>query len=113
MSDADIDIKQNDLRPDVEPVYLEKNSSAVDLSNATEIEFHLNDRPRKEGNILSKPASIVDAKNGEVKYEWEEGDTDLDRGKYYWEFEIHWDDGDPETFPTDGFRTLMVHEEGD
>lgn len=108
---ADFVIKRNDLRKDLERT-LTIDGSAVDLSSADSIEFHLNKQPNSSSNILNKNATISDAANGVVKYEWADGDTDLEPRTYFYEFQVNWDNGDPQTFPNDGFKTLKIVEEG-
>ncbi len=92
---ADAEIVQNDLRPDLDDVYLKRDGSVVDLSNANDIEFHLSTKPEEGNIVLNEAGTIVDAVNGEVKYEWTDGDTDLDPRTYFWEIQVNWSNGDP------------------
>lgn len=108
---ADFVIKQNDLRKDLERQLI-VDGAIVDLSTAESVEFHLNSQPETDSNIINKNANIKDAVNGMVEYEWEEGDTDNPPGTYYFEFQVNWSNGDPQTFPNEGFRTLKIAEEG-
>jgi len=93
---ADFTIKQNDNRPDLE-VQLKSGGSVIDLSTASSVTFHLDE--------ISAAATITDAVNGIVKYEWAAGDTDLPipfnvpAKTYLAEFEVEWNNGDIQTFP--------------
>ena len=108
---ANFIIKRNDLRKDLERT-LVIDDSVVDLSSADTVEFHLNERPKSDTNILNENANIKDAANGVVEYQWADGDTDLEPRTYFYEFQVNWDNGDPQTFPNTGFKTLKIVEEG-
>ena len=107
---ADFVIKQGDTRKDLERI-LAIDGSAVDLSDATSVEFHLCNKARKGFVKFNKDATIVDATSGQVKYEWADGDTE-DAGTFFYEFQVNWSNGDTQTFPNDGFKSLKIHEEG-
>ena len=108
---ADFVIKRNDLRKDLERK-LVVEGSAVDLSSANTVEFHLNEQPKSDTNILNKDANMKDAINGVVEYQWEDSDTSLKPGTYFYEFQVNWDNGDPQTFPNDDFKVLKIATEG-
>lgn len=104
-------IKQGDLRPPYK-AQLKTNGASVDLSGATRVDFHMCSKPDKEYNVLDKEASFIGKSEGTVQYEWESGDTDVESGTYHVEFKITWGDGDPETWPSEGFREIKITEAG-
>ena len=108
---ADFTIKQSDLREDLER-QLTSGGSVVDLSSAASVEFHLCSKPERDNLVFNKDAKVTDAANGEVEYRWDESDTDREAGTYYFEFQVNWDNGDPQTFPNDGFKVIKITAEG-
>lgn len=105
---TDLNIKQGDTEPILEAT-LQRNGSAYDLtqvSNPT-VTFRMgstNDPP-----IVENTATIVDAANGEVQYEWTSGDTDT-AGVFKSEFVVVGDSIET-TFPSDGYFVIYIQEE--
>lgn len=80
----------------------------VDLTNAS-VQFKLSDE--KGGTaIIDSGATIKDASNGVVAYQWQSGETDR-TGAYYIEWEVTYGDGGVETFPRDGFDVIHFYPE--
>ena len=102
---ADFTIKQNDTRRAIQTT-LKYQDSAVDLSAAgTSVKFLMKNI---KGNLkVDAAATKVDASNGVVKYEWSEGDTDT-AGSFRGEFEVTWDNGEIETFPSDSYIDIFI-----
>jgi len=61
---------------------------------------------------VSDSAIIANASEGEVKYEWADGDTDQ-TGKFEAEFEVTYSDGSVETFPNTSNLIVKVVDEID
>lgn len=101
---VDFWIKKDDLRPNIEATLEDENNNAVDLSNASSVDFHMKKFDSSSTKVDSS-ATITDAANGKVEYEWSSGDTDT-AGDYIAEFEVMWSDSDPETYPN--FENLHV-----
>ncbi len=57
-------------------------------------------------------ASIEDDVNGIVEYAWQVGDTDT-AGTYYGEIEVTYADNTVETFPNNGYFTIIIKEDLD
>lgn len=88
-------IGTNDTEPHAEDT-LKAGGSARDLSNASQVAFHMEDT---DGSVVvSAAASIVTAASGTVKYVWSSSDTTTE-GTYFAEWEVTYNDGDTETFP--------------
>lgn len=101
-----IHLKQNDQKP-AATTTLSRGTTVVDLTNATSVTFKM----RQHGsNVLKVDAAAVvtDAVNGEVEYRWVSGDTDSS-GDYYAEWQVLWNDGDLETFPTLTYDIVVIH----
>lgn len=56
-------------------------------------------------------ATVVDADDGRVRYDWQDGDT-AEPGRYQAEFEVHYvNDSGVETFPNTGYLSVAVTED--
>lgn len=101
-------VKQNDTRDPVQATLKDADGKPVDLSDVDEVRFQMG---RKGNNTkVDGLGEIVDAANGEVKYEWQEGDTDkaeVFRG----EFRVEFADGTRLTFPNNDWIKVVVTEE--
>lgn len=104
-------MKRNDRKPYVNAVLKDSSSSAVDLTSASGVSFIM----KKEGESSTKinaSATITDASNGEVQYQWAAGDTDT-AGTYLAEFEVDWGSGIYQTFPSDDSFVIDIFEDLD
>lgn len=108
---ADFSIKRGDSEPAIKAQLQDDEGNAVDLSNADSVSFHMKD-PRASTVKVDAAASITDAPNGEVQYDWADDGSDTDEpGEYDAEFEVSWSGGGTETFPNDGFLTVGILED--
>ena len=108
---ADFYIKQNDLLPVLEANLQDINWTPVDLSNASNIVFHL----REENDATLKIEDgvvVIDAnpKTGKVTYSWINTDTDTN-GLFLGEFEVTWAGAKKQTFPSVGYISIKVIDE--
>lgn len=102
---TDFWIKQNDLRPNLSATLEDDSGNAIDLSSASSVDFHM--QKFETGNVtVDSSATITDAANGKVEYEWSSGDTDK-VGTYQAEFEVDWGN-DKESFPNDGHLFIEI-----
>lgn len=103
---ADYTIKQGDLLPSIEGVCTDA-AGPVDLTAADAVRFHLRalgSDPTADPTV-DADAVVVDADAGLVRYDWQDGDTDLP-GYYRAEFEVT-SAGKPTTFPNN--TDTIVH----
>lgn len=78
----------------------------VDLSNASSVRFKLGEGAGE----IDDTATITDAPNGVVVYEWDVDETDR-TGREPVEWEVTWNTGTIETFPKDGYDSLYFYDE--
>jgi len=98
-------IKQGDLSPAFQLTLKDSAGTAVNLTGST-VRLHLYTQD-KATVVLDKSATLVDAVNGVVKYEWVDGDTD-DAGWFWVEFEVTYADSTVETFPNSGYIGVVI-----
>ena len=97
MSVYDFHLKRGDTSPSFER-QLTGDGAPIDLSEAgTTVRFIMHDGGEA---VIDRSASIVDAPEGVVRYNWLDGDTDT-VGTYRAEFEVTYSDGAVESFPND------------
>lgn len=58
------------------------------------------------------PVTIENAFTGQISYSWQQGDTDT-AGTYYGEIEVTYGDATVETFPNNGYFTIIIKEDLD
>lgn len=75
------------------------------LSTATTIEFRMSHRANEKK--VTGTATLVDEALARVQYEWLDGDTDTE-GEYLVSFRVIWPGNEPQSFPTDGYKSLFV-----
>lgn len=98
-------VKQNDTRP-AAPATLKRGDVVVDLTLATSVTFKMT----REGQVdkkVNSVANVLSATLGTVEYRWLAGDTD-ESGQYIAEWEVLWDDGTIETFPTIDYDYVLI-----
>jgi len=105
---AEFTMKVGDTSPDFELQCQDDAGDPVSLSGAS-AQFHMEDPDETE--VLNTAASITDEANGEVRYVWEAGDTDLSAGVYDCEIQITYSDSKVETFPNTGDISIEFVEE--
>ena len=98
-------LKRGDTSPRLAKQLLDHDGAAVSLSGATVV-FHMKDG---DGNVVvdGGAATVTDAAAGEVRYDWQAGDTD-EAGIFYGEFEVTYADASVETFPNSGYLTIAI-----
>ena len=105
-----IEVKQNDRRPAASTTLL-RGEEVVSLVDATSVTFKM----RPQTGVTKKVdsvANIMDATGGQVEYRWVLGDTDT-VGTFLAEWEVVWNDGTPETFPTRDYDIVVIYSDLD
>lgn len=98
-------IKQNDTSPALQITCQDYNENSVNVAGST-VRFHMRNKATGVATV-DEAGSVVDGANGVVKYTWQAGDTDT-VGTFQGEFEITYSDNTVETFPNNGFITVVV-----
>jgi len=97
-------IKRGDTLPALTAtLYKADMTTPVDLTDATVV---LQMRTRKGEHLLDGDCEVLDPIGGRVRYEWQEGDTDI-IGLHRAEFKITSNDG-VATAPNYGFFTVNI-----
>ena len=97
-------IKEGDTSPAIEAVLRSEYQEVVDLTGAT---AYFVMRHTHDGPIVHEQATVDDADNGLVVYEWKSGDTDYP-GRYRAEWRVEFPDGHVETFPNSGSLRIYI-----
>lgn len=98
-------IKENDTVPSIRATLQNGSGNAVDLIDAS-VRFHM--RAISGGSAtVDAAATIVNAANGLVQYNWSAADT-AEVGSFQAEFEVTYSDGTVETFPSNGYIRVEI-----
>lgn len=100
-------IKQFDTSPSIGMNLQTADGTAVDITNALEVRFHMRTRGETPTVVIDARAQVVDAVEGQVKYDWLRSDT-AEPGRYEAEVEVTYTDGSVETFPNGGYETITI-----
>lgn len=104
-------IKTSDTSPKLAVTLEDANSNAINVTGANGVRFHM----KAFGATALKvdaPMTITNATGGIVQYPWVASDTDT-AGTYYGEVEVTYADNTVETFPNNGYFTVIVKEDLD
>jgi len=96
-------IKQNDTSPSMLATLQDASGVAVDISGST-VSFYMGNI---NGNVVDSTATVVDAVNGQVRYDWVASDT-ANSGMYQAEFEVVYAGGTKETFPNNDYISVVI-----
>lgn len=103
-------IKTNDTSPKLAVTLEDALGSPVGLAGCA-ARFHMKAFGASSLKIDAE-VSIEDETNGVVEYSWQAGDTDT-AGTYYGEIEVTYADNAVETFPNNGYFTIIIKEDLD
>ena len=98
-------IKQNDTSPALQATLKDGSGTVINLTGCS-VNFHM----RKIGDTAVKTdasATISDALNGVVYYQWVASDTDT-IGSFECEFEVTFSGGEIESFPNNKFINVEI-----
>jgi hypothetical protein len=99
--------KTGDVGSSVTEQLLDGEGVGVNLTSAT-VRFIMR-APGAAEPIVAEEAELVVAATGEVKYTWAEGDLDA-AGYYIAEWEVTYSNDAVETFPADGYISVVVRD---
>jgi hypothetical protein len=109
---VEIKMYKTELRPSIKPTLKWPDGTVVDLTGCS-AKFQLVEKDtglailNKTATILSPPTS------GKVQYDWEAGDTNVQKDKYKIRIEITFPDAKVQTFPrADNFFVTFADKEG-
>jgi len=77
-----------------------------DLSDASTVAFKLYD---DDEVVVDGSAFVVDASNGVVAYQWDDGETDR-TGMHTIRWDVTWNGGADESFPKEGRDTIYFYD---
>lgn len=105
---ADFTIKKGDRLPSITATLTHSDSSGG-LSTADSVKFIM----RLPGSGVAKINAVAELTTTtdtalEVRYDWADGDTVLS-GEYQSEWEVTHVDGRKETFPNNGYNTVLIY----
>jgi hypothetical protein len=103
-------IKTNDTSPKLSVTLTDALGNAIGLAGCS-ARFHMKAFGASSLKI-DAVADIEDDINGIVEYSWQAGDTDT-AGTYYGEIEVTYGDATVETFPNNGYFTVIIKEDLD
>ena len=108
---SDFTIKRNDLLPTLEAILKDADGNPVDLTDATDVVFHMREE-EGAGLKIDGVAASFDANpaTGKVIYAWRtNGNKDTDTsGLFLAEFEVTWTGGKIQTFPSQGYISIQI-----
>jgi hypothetical protein len=100
----DVIIKRGDTRNCIKAVLKDASGAPVDLTDCS-VSFHM--APLNRPAVISRAAHIENAATGEIWLVWAPGETDI-AGIFRAEFEVVYQDGRRETFPNNGYISLLI-----
>jgi hypothetical protein len=104
-------IKTNDTSPKLAVTLEDANGSAINISGAGGVRFHMKAFGATSLKV-DAPMTITNATGGVVEYSWVAVDTNT-AGTYYGEVEVTYADNTVETFPNNGYFTIIIKEDLD
>jgi len=101
-------IKQNDTSPAIQATVKDGSGNAINVTGASVV---FNMRTVSGTVKVDRGAgTVVDGAAGQVKYQWQVGDTDT-TGVYEAEFEVTYADSTVETFPNKGYIKVKIEDD--
>ncbi len=104
-------IKTNDTGPVLSVTLTDANGNPVGLAGAY-ARFHMKAFGATSLKIDAPATVDISLPAGTVRYDWVAGDTDT-AGTYYGEIEVTYGDATVETFPNNGYFTIIIKEDLD
>lgn len=101
---------KGDKKPAVKGTAEDADGAIPDLDLAS-VRFYMRNEETGDMKVDGEAATVVDASTGEVKYEWQDGDTDT-VGTFETWFVASWADGEM-TIPNSGNKPIEITERGE
>lgn len=100
--------KADDLKEDIVITLYDADGAVVDLTNSTSIAFKMG-KPGGLSALKVDAAAAVEgsATNGQVRYSWQAADKDTP-GLFVAEVQVTWSGGETQTFPDNGYFTILI-----
>lgn len=108
----DFVIKKDSVQPNLDVTLEDDDDNVIDLVGAS-VRFRMK-KPGADSLKIDETATLLDAANGRVEYDWSSGDTDT-AGHYNAEFAVDYSgetgqDFDPDEFiPSDRFLDVYIN----
>lgn len=99
-------IKEGDSAPLITATLKNPDGSNFSLNDVSGVDIIVAGA-RGGDNIINDRVDIVDKDEGVVRYRFDSTDTST-YGRYRVEFQVEYDGGVVETFPNDGYHTIMI-----
>ena len=107
---ATYETMQHDLYPPLRAKLTDSAGTAVDLTNATSVTVHIFREDTRAQKVNAACTVDSQATSGWVEYEWQSGDTDT-AGRFLLQFEVVWPTNKPQTYPQNGYDTLLIYDD--
>lgn len=104
-------IKTNDTSPKLAVTLEDASGNAIDITGNNGVRFHMKAFGATSLKV-DAPMTVTDALSGIVQYPWIGADTNT-AGTYYGEVEVTYADNTVETFPNNGYFTIIIKEDLD
>ena len=104
-------IKTNDTSPKLAVTLEDANSNPINITGANGVRFHMKAFGATSLKV-DAPMTVTSASGGIVQYPWVGADTNT-AGTYYGEVEVTYADNTIETFPNNGYFTIIIKEDLD
>lgn len=106
-----IEMWKGDVQPIIRKALLrQRDGTVVDLQDAVRVDFRAKDPASGDLIIDDKECEIIDAGNGEIRYFWDEEDTEQ-VGKFKSWFIVRFPNGDDLHVPNKDYTPFNVNEE--
>ena len=99
-------IKKGATQPPIQYQTVDENQQLVPLTGATGVQFRYRLQSGLPSSIVTRTATIVNAGNGQVLYNWTAADT-AQAGSYYCEWIVTFPDG-VQTYPIRGYQQFVI-----
>lgn len=99
-------IKQHDTKPSIKATLKDGDGTVINLTDAT-VRFHMRKIGATSTTVDAAATVVSPATGGVVQYDWSAADT-ATIGTYHAEFEVTYGDNSIETFPNNGFISVVV-----